>query len=118
VDGLGQPPDRVPDEIRELVREMDLEAIRARRDPSLPRGRPIPLDPLAGGQLARLRMPVLAIAGALDASDVAAVAHHLEAQVPTATALIMPDVAHMIGLEAPDALARAILGFVKPLAPW
>ena len=118
VDGPGQPSDRVPDEIRELVREMDLEAIRARRDPARPRGRPIPLDPPAGRQLARLTMPVLAIAGALDASDVAAVAHHLEAQVPTATALIMPDVAHMIGLEAPDALARAILGLVKPLAPW
>ena len=118
LDGPGQPSDRVPDEIRELVREMDLEAIRARRDPARPRGRPIPLDPPAGGQLARLTMPVLAIAGALDASDVTAVADHLEAQVPTATALIMPDVAHMIGLEAPDALAHAILGLVKPLAPW
>ncbi len=118
VDGLGQPPDRVPAEIRELVREMDLEAIRARRDPARPRGRAIPLDPPAGKQLARLTMPMLAIAGALDATDVAAVARHLEAQVPTATALIMPDVAHMIGLEAPDALARAILELVEPLAPW
>ncbi len=119
VDGPGQPPDRVPDEIRELVREMDLQAIHARRDPDRrPRGRPIPLDPPAGRQLARLTMPVLAIAGALDTSDVAAVAHHLEAQVPSARALIMPDVAHMIGLEAPDALARAILELVEPLASW
>ena len=118
VDGLGQPNDRVPAEIRELVREMDLEAIRARRDPSRPMGRPIPLDPPAGRQLARLSMPILAIAGALDASDVAAVARHLEEQVPTARALIMPDVAHLIGLEAPEALARAILDLVEPLAPW
>ena len=66
VDGPGQPPDRVPDEIRELVREMALQAIHARRDPERPKGRPIPLDPPAGRQLARLTMPVLAIAGALD----------------------------------------------------
>ncbi len=70
------------------------------------------------GSSARLTMPVLAIAGALDVSDVAAVARHLEAEVPTARALVMPDVAHMIGLEAPDALARAILELVEPLAPW
>lgn len=118
VDGLGQPPDRVPAEIRELVREMDLEVIRARRDPTRPTGRPIPLDPPAGKQLDRLTMPVLAIAGAYDTSDVAAVAHHLERQVPTARALIMPDVAHLIGLEAPEALATAITGLLGPLAPW
>jgi pimeloyl-ACP methyl ester carboxylesterase len=108
----------VPSEIRELVREMDLGSIRARRDPTRPRGRQTPLDPPAGRQLARLTMPVLAIAGALDVSDVSAVARHLEDQVPTARALLMPDVAHMIGLEAPDALARAILELVEPLAPW
>ena len=63
-------------------------------------------------------MPVLAIVGSLDVSDMAPVAHHLEAEVPGARALIMPDVAHLIGLEAPDALAAAILEFVTPLAPW
>jgi pimeloyl-ACP methyl ester carboxylesterase len=118
VDGPGQPEDRVPDEIRELVREMALQVARDRRDPEHHSGRPIRLAPPAAQQLDRLTMPVLAIAGALDVSDVAACARMLEEHVPTARALIMPDVAHMIGLEAPEALARAILDLVEPLATW
>lgn len=118
VDGPGQPEDRVPDEIRELVREMALQVGRDRRDPKHHWGRPVRLTPPAAQQLDRLTMPVLAIAGALDVSDVAACARLLEEQVPSARALIMPDVAHLIGLEAPEALARAILDLVEPLAPW
>jgi pimeloyl-ACP methyl ester carboxylesterase len=118
VDGPHQPADRVPDEIRELVREMALGVVRAERDPERPRGRPMRLEPPAGQQLDRLGMPVLAIAGALDCSDVAAVARYLEEQVPTARAVIMPGVAHMIGLEAPDELARVMLDFLEPLERW
>jgi pimeloyl-ACP methyl ester carboxylesterase len=118
LDGPNQPPDRVPAEIRDLVRDMALGVARAERDPGRPQGRPTRLDPPAGAQLARLTMPVLAIAGALDVSDVAAVARHLEGEVPTARALIMPGVAHLIGLEAPEELARAILDLVEPLGHW
>ena len=53
-------------------------------------GRPIRLTPPAAQQLDRLTMPVLAIAGALDVSDVATCARMLEEQVPTARALMMP----------------------------
>jgi pimeloyl-ACP methyl ester carboxylesterase len=118
VDGPNQPEDRVPEEIREVVREMALGVVRAGRDPERSQGRPVPLDPPAGHQLERLGMPVLAIAGDLDVSDVAVVARHLEEQVPTARALVMPGVAHMIGLEAPDELARVILDFLEPLERW
>ena len=76
VDGPGQPEDRVPDEIRELVREMALRVARDQRDPEHHSGRPIRLTPPAAQQLDRLTMPVLAIAGALDVSDVAACARH------------------------------------------
>jgi pimeloyl-ACP methyl ester carboxylesterase len=118
LDGPGQPVDRVPAEIRELVREMALEAAHARCDPDRPTGRPIRLEPPAAQQLERLTMPLLAIAGALDVSDVAVTARYLEAQVPSARALVVPDVAHLIGLEAPDTLAEAILGLVVPLGSW
>lgn len=118
LDGPNQPPDRVPVEIRDLVRDMALGVVRAQRDPLRPQGRPIRLDPPAGAQLGRLTMPVLAIAGALDVSDVAAVARHLETEVPSARALIMPGVAHLIGLEAPEELARALLDLMEPLGRW
>ena len=108
VDGPGQPADRVPAEIRELVREMDRERSASDR----PRGRPIPLEPSAARQLDRLGASLLAVAGELDFSFAAATARYLEANAPDARAVLMPDVAHMIALEAPADLATLITGFL------
>lgn len=110
VDGPGQPDDRVPATIRDHVRRMD----RAHYDPTRIQGRTIPLDPPAVDRIADLRCPILAIAGALDATDVAQTARHLEANAPDARAVILPDVAHMIGLEAPDRLAALMAEFLAP----
>ena len=111
VDGPGQPPDRVPAEIRELVREMDFDI----RRPDRVHGRPIPLEPPAVRQLGRLGVPLLAIAGALDISDAILAARDLEAQVPGARAAVIPDVGHLIGLEAPEELAGRIIDFLRHL---
>lgn len=114
VDGPGQPADRVPHAIRDLVREMDMASFA----PGHETGRIIRLDPPAATRLHELRCPVLAVAGELDASHVAATARHLEANAPDARAVVWPDVAHMIGMEKPDELARAIVGFLAPLPRW
>lgn len=112
VDGPGQPPDRVPAAIRDLVYEMDLE------DPERHQGKARRIDPPANDRLAELRCPVLAVAGELDLPDVVQTARHLEADAPNARALVWPDVAHMIGMEQPERLAAAIVEFVAPLEPW
>jgi 3-oxoadipate enol-lactonase len=112
VDGPGQPPDRVPAAIRDLVREMD------RLDPERHRGEGQPIDPPANDRLADLRCPVLAVAGELDIPDVVQTARHLEANAPDARALVWPDVAHMIGMEQPERLADAIVAFLAPLERW
>lgn len=114
VDGPGQPTDRVSPAIRDLVRVMDA----VHYDPTRIQGRAVPLRPPAGERLAELRQPVLAVAGALDASEVVATAEHLGAAAPDATVVIWPDVAHMIGLEVPDRLAGLILDFLAPLPRW
>ena len=114
VDGPGQPADRVPSAIREAVREMD----RAHNLPDMVQGQPIPLEPKAVDRLAELTCPVLAVAGTLDASECAATARHLEANAPNARALIWDDVAHMIGMEQPERLAKAIVDFLAPLPRW
>ncbi len=111
-DGPKQPPTRVSAAIRDLVLEMD------RWDPSKPRGKPIRLDPPASERLAELCCPILAVAGALDVSEVAVTARHLEEHAPDARAQIWPDVAHMIGMEQPQRLAGAIVEFVAPLERW
>ena len=112
VDGPGQLPTRVPAAIRDLVREMDLF------DPSRPAGKPIRLAPPTSERLAELRCPILAVAGAIDVSEVAVTARHLETHAPNARALVWPDVAHMIGMERPERLTDAIVEFLAPLEPW
>jgi 3-oxoadipate enol-lactonase len=114
VDGPGQSPTRVPAAIREAVRTMDRPLYLADRID----GQPIVLDPPAATRIADLRCPVLAVAGTLDVSDVAEMARHLEANAPNARAVILPDVAHMIGMEAPDKLTALIADFLRPLGTW
>ena len=114
VDGPGQPDTRVAAAIREKVRMMDAPQYA----PGHVGGRPIPLRPPAAARLADLRCPVLAVAGALDVSDVAQAARHPEAEAPDARAVILPGVAHMIGMEVPDELAALIVDFLAPLPRW
>ena len=111
VDGIGQPTDRVPAAIREAVRDMDRDVA----DPGRVRGRPIRLLPPAAERLDALTMPVLAIAGALDVSDAWATARHLERTCRGARAVLMPNVAHLIALEAPEAGAALIVDLLQPL---
>ncbi len=114
VDGPGQSPDRVPEDIREVVREMD----RANHQLGRVSGRPIRLDPPVAARLQELRAPLLAIAGGLDFSFAAATAEFLAANAPDARAVLMADVAHMIGLEAPKELGALITEFLAPLPRW
>ena len=114
VDGPGQPSDRVAAAIREAVRTMD----RPLYAPGRVKGRPIVLDPPANDRLGELRCPVLAVAGTLDVSDVIQAAQRLESAAPNARAVVWPDVAHMIGMEAPDRLNALIVDFLAPLRPW
>jgi 3-oxoadipate enol-lactonase len=114
VDGPGQATDRVSSAVREAVREMD----RPLHEPGRVKGRPVVLEPRANERLAELRCPVLAVAGTLDVSDVAQTARRLESAAPNARAVVWPDVAHMIGMEAPDRLNALIVDFLAPLRPW
>jgi pimeloyl-ACP methyl ester carboxylesterase len=114
VDGLGQPAGRAPAWIAVQVRETS--ALLA--EPGHVFGRPIVLDPPAAARLPELRCPVLAIAGALDVSDVAATARHLEVSAPDARTAVLPGVAHLVGMERPDLLAELVEEFLQPLRPW
>lgn len=114
VDGPGQGADRVPEDIRELVREMD----RAINEPGRVTGRPVPLQPPASEQLDRLSMPVLAVCGELDFSYHLEATAFLAANAPDARAEIISEVAHLPGLEAPEELGALITGFLAPLPRW
>ena len=113
VDGPGQDPHRVDDAIHKAVGDM----FRPQLAPHV-EGRPIPLHPPATDRLKELRCPVLAVAGALDVSTILAAARRIDGGAPNARAVILPGVAHMIGMEAPDRLNKLIVDFLTPLRPW
>ena len=114
VDGPGQPPDRVPSAIRELVREMD----RPLYLPGHANGQPMPLDPPANERLGGLRCPFLVVNGGLDVSYMGYAAERLVAASANARAVTIPGVAHMVGMEVPDQLNALIVDFLAPLRPW
>ncbi len=108
VDGPGQPADRVPPAVRESVRAMSLGVA----DPSRVHGRPIPLRPPAADRLGDLRIPLHAMAGALDVSDVWATAQHLRDACVDAAAELVPGVAHMVAMEDPALVADRVTALV------
>jgi pimeloyl-ACP methyl ester carboxylesterase len=114
VDGPGQPAGRAGASIAAHVRDVGLRLA----EPDHVFGRPIALDPPAAGRLAELRCPLLAVAGALDVSDVAEAGRYLQEHAPNARAVVVPDVAHMIGMERPAQLATLIDELIGPLRPW
>ena len=114
VDGPTQPAGRVDRAIFDAARAM----ARPLYEPGRIKGRPIVLDPPANDRLGELRCPVLAVAGGLDLSDIVQIAERLEAAALNARAVVPPDMAHMIGMEAPDRLNALIVDFLAPLRPW
>jgi len=108
VDGVSQPPTRVPAAVRERVRAMSLANYTAGH----PEPRPIPLQPPAIDRLAEVRAPTLIIHGDLDVSAVTAGAEALELGLPGARRVLLPRVAHMVNLEQPDDFRRLVRDFL------
>ena len=114
VDGPRAAEGRAPRWIRDAVRDMD----RPLLEPGRVTGRPIPLDPPANERLGDIAIPVLAVVGAEDTTDTLAAAERLEAAVAGARRVVLPDVAHMVGMEAPEQLAGRIVDLVRPIGTW
>jgi 3-oxoadipate enol-lactonase len=114
VDGPGQPSDRVGSDIREYVREVD----RALYEPGRVRGRWRGPAVDAASRLGELAVPVVAVAGELDVSDFVPTARYIAEHAPHGTAVVWPDVAHLIGMEQPARLADVVLALADRLGTW
>jgi 3-oxoadipate enol-lactonase len=112
--GVGQSPTRVPQALREAFLRMDGPLLQ----PGHVFGKPIPLEPNAAGRLGEVKVPTLVVVGALDTSGTRASAAHLSTSVEGARFVTVPDVAHMVGMEAPDRLADLIVELLAPLPRW
>jgi 3-oxoadipate enol-lactonase len=111
--GVEQPVERLSPELRAFLRPMVAAANEGR-----PRGQQIPIDPPAAERLDQLTMPVLFVHGGLDFSYVELFGRHLEANAPNARLVVMPGVAHLVAVEAPEAAARLVLDLVRPLGGY
>jgi pimeloyl-ACP methyl ester carboxylesterase len=114
VDGVGQPPTRVPASIRDAVRSMDRELL----EPGREFGTNTRLDPRANDRLGDLALPTLAVVGALDTSGTRKAARRLAEAAPNVRLEEWPDVAHMIAMEQPERLAALLVEFLGPLPRW
>jgi pimeloyl-ACP methyl ester carboxylesterase len=74
-----------------------------------------PYDPKLRSRLARARLPALVIWGEQDRLVPVAHAHAYAEALPDARLVVLPGVGHFPYLEAPDAFASAVVGFLAPL---
>jgi pimeloyl-ACP methyl ester carboxylesterase len=70
-------------------------------------------DPPAAGRLSEIHVPVLAIVGADDLPLIRDVATRIEAQVPGARRVVIPDAGHHPNMEHPALFNETVLSFLR-----
>lgn len=110
--GPGRQPADVEPELLAFAQEMDQRALAA--ELALGAVEVGELTPPAIGRLGELKMSVLVTAGAADVPDIRRLADRIAAEAPHATRLPdVPDAAHLLPLERPEAVATALLDFLS-----
>jgi FdhD protein len=112
VDGIGQPPGRAPQAVREFVRRMAYETYVQEKA----YGDPVQLDPPAAARLGEIRAPVLAIVGRYDESASSIIADRIVSGVRNGTRIDV-DTAHLPSLERPGWFTDTLLAFLDE-AGW
>jgi 3-oxoadipate enol-lactonase len=113
VDGVNQPTTRVAPAVREAIKGWDRELL----EPGRQYGDRIKAAP-AIDRLGEIEIPTLVAIGDLDTSGTRAAAEVLAEGIEGARLVHFPNAAHIIGMEAPDELAAAMLDLLAPLPRW
>jgi len=110
VDGPYRGPDQVDPGVRDLVREMNLIALK---NEASGLGDERPLEPPAVDRLAEIRVPTLIIVGDRDRPEIIARADLLERSIAEARKVVMPGTAHLPNMESPQEFNRIVLEFLE-----
>jgi pimeloyl-ACP methyl ester carboxylesterase len=108
VDGVGRPGGQADASLRQRVFEMQKRAFEI--DEPEAEGRW--LVPDRGDHLGEIRSPTLLVVGELDQPDFAAIGRRMAEEIPGARLEMMPGVAHLPPMEAPEAFSRLVLDFL------
>ena len=109
VDGPYRGTDRVEPAVRDLVREMDLIALKNEAAGS---GDEQPLQPPAANRLTEIQIPTLVLVGDRDRPEIVATADLLEERLPNAHKVVMTGTAHLPNMERPGEFNRIALEFL------
>lgn len=109
VDGPSRTDAEVDPALRQRVFEMQRRAFEVDNDAA--QGSWIVPD--RAERLAELTVPTLVIVGELDQPDFATIGRHVAERAPNARLVMMPGVAHLPPMEAPDAFAELVLDFLE-----
>ncbi len=114
LDGVGRPAGTAVDPgVRERVREMNAPLIAAQLNDQGEHESVNRLAPPAIERLEEITAPTLAIVGAHDVPDMLTNADAIATRVPGARKIIMPGVAHLPPMEAPEEFNRLVLEFLR-----
>ena len=113
VDGVNQPATRVDPAVREAIKGWDRELL----EPGREYGNRVKAPP-AIDRLGEIGIPTLVAIGDLDTSGTRAAAERLAEGVAGARLVHFANAAHIIGMEAPDELAAAMLDLLAPIPAW
>lgn len=105
-DGPQRGPEAVDPQVRERVRVMARNTVE-----SVMEGRS--LHPPAIERLEELEPPMLVVVGELDMPGIHEIADLLVGANPNAELVTIPDVAHMVNLEAPDRFNELLLEYLE-----
>jgi 3-oxoadipate enol-lactonase len=112
VDGPNRGPDPVREAVRERVRTMQRRAFEIQVAAYEAQPAPGPEDPLSV-RLEAIGAPTLVVVGDADVPDFLEIANRLEAELPDARKVVLPDTAHTIPLERPDDFRELALEFLR-----
>jgi len=111
-DGERRRPDQVNAVARERTREM-MRGLFSRPDVEAEARW---LDPPAAGRLGEIGVPVLAIVGGDDLAAIHDIARTIEADVPNARRVVIPDAAHHPNMEHPAEFNELVRSFLREVA--
>ena len=111
-DGPHRTPAEIDSSVREKVRQMAHETVTNWN----PASNETTLDPPAASRLAEIRVPTLAVVGDLDMPVILEIVSMVEAQIPGAKKVVIPDAAHMLNMEKPQEFNNVVLEYLANLS--